>query len=232
MGGGVAAGLGFFAGCDVAGEDDDAVFKGTDKDFEPDVERRGIEGLELGRDAALHGGAVVGGEGLFLVGWESCPEVGADEGVALQDDARGEVSEGAVPVAVDADDGVGCALEDELELVGGGFAGGFGALAVSDLAVIEGDAAFERKDVDVGPDVEGRVVVLEALGDAGHGASGVDFELGVEGLGEDLPEGLAIDVGGCQAAESASLCVGEGDAEVAIEKDKGVWELFEQGVKS
>ncbi len=79
---------------------------------------------------------------------------------------------------------------------------------------------------------KGGVVVLEVLGDAGHGAAGVDFELGVEGLGEDLPEGLAIDVGGGQAAESASLGVGEGDAEVAIEKEDGVWELFEQGVKS
>ena len=149
----------------------------------------------------------------------------------MEDDACGKIGEGAVPVAVDADDGVGCALEDELELVRGGFACGFGALAVGDLAVVEGDAAFEGKDVDVGPDVEGRIVVLEVLGDAGHGAAGVDFELGVEGLGEYLPEGFAIDVGGGQAAESASLGVGEGDAVVAIKKDKGVWELFEQGVK-
>ena len=59
VGGGVATGLGFFAGGDVAGEDDDAIFKGTDEDFEPDVEWRGVEGLELGGDAALHGGAIV-----------------------------------------------------------------------------------------------------------------------------------------------------------------------------
>ena len=79
----VAAGFGLFSGGDVVGEDDDAVFVGTRRDFEPDIEWFGVVGLELGGDALVHSGAVVGGEGLLLVVGEPGPEIGADEVVGL-----------------------------------------------------------------------------------------------------------------------------------------------------
>src|ERR1700692_1547638 len=59
--------------CDVAGKDDDAIFIWASGYFEPDVERFGVVGLELGGDAPFHGGEVVGAEGLLPVGREPVP---------------------------------------------------------------------------------------------------------------------------------------------------------------
>ena len=63
-----------------------------------------------------------------------------------------------------------------------------------------------------------------------HDVAVLVFDLGAEGFGEDLPVGLAVEVGGGEAAEAAAR-VGEGDAPVTVEKENGVGELFEEGVK-
>src|SRR5436190_1163822 len=60
---------------DVAGKDDDAIFIGAGGHFEPDVERFGVIGLELGGNAPFHRGEVIGAEGFLPVGREPLPEV-------------------------------------------------------------------------------------------------------------------------------------------------------------
>ena len=223
-GGGVAKELGAFAVGDVAGEDDDAVFVRASGDFEPDVERLRVVGLELSGDAPLHGGAVVGEKGLLPVGRETVPEVFADERVGFEDGERGAVGEGAVPLAIDADDGVGEYVEDLLKLTDGGVAERFGALAVGDVTIVESDTFVGGDDVDVDPDVEGRVEVLDVLGNASlHDVAVGAFEVGADGFGEELPVGLGVDVGGLEAADADGfgVCVGDGPVGVAAEDGFG-----------
>lgn len=150
-GGGVAPGLGFFSGGDVAGEDDDSIFVGADGDLEPDIEGFWVVGLKLGGDAAIHGGAVVGGEGLVLVEGEAGPEVFADELVGFEDEVGGTVGEGAVPVSIDADDGVGGGFEDLDEVVEGfrwrgAFGGRMVGRAFGTLGRVRGWGRCERRD--------------------------------------------------------------------------------------
>ena len=61
----------------------------------------------------------MGTEGLLPVGRKPVPEVFADEIVALEDGECGVISKGAIPVTVDADDGVRVAVEDLLQFADG-----------------------------------------------------------------------------------------------------------------
>ena len=72
--------------------------------------------------------------------------------------------------------------------------------------------------MEVDPDVVGRVVVLEVGGNAMlHGVAIAVFELRADGRGEELPLRPSIEVGGCDAADSAGLGVGVGDTPFAVE---------------
>src|SRR6202035_5218614 len=133
---------------------------------------------------------------LLPVGRKSLPEVFAYEIVSLKDGESGLVGEGAIPVAIDADNGVRVAIEDLLQVTDGLVAPGFGALESGDVAVVEGDAVVGRKDVDVHPHAEGFAKVLDLLGDASvHGVVMDAFEIGAQRIGEEFPVGFAVDVG-------------------------------------
>ena len=139
------------------------------------------------------------------------------------------VGEGAIPVAVDADDGVRVAVEDLLQLADGLVAAAFGGFASGDVAVVEGDAVVGRKDVNLNPDVEEFVKVLHLLGDASvHDVVADAFELGAQSIGEEFPVGFAVDVGRLDAADSDGFGVGVGDDPVAVEAENGLGNLRDE----
>lgn len=133
------------------------------------------------------------------------------------------IGEGAVPVAVDADDGVRGGVQDLLELTCGGVVEGNGAFAIGDVAVVEANAPVDGEDVDVDPEVERFVEVFDLLGNARlhDDAVGV-FEIGADGFRKKLPVGLGVDVGGLEATDLNSFGVGEGDEPVAVEAEDGI----------
>src|ERR1700694_3831864 len=113
----------------VAEEDDDAVVGGTALDIEPEVERLGVEVLELGGDAIEHGAVEVLAELSGLGGGELFPEVSADEVPFDAEEILGAgVEEGEGPVAGETADGVGSGFEDLPEVAGGGGGAGVGVL--------------------------------------------------------------------------------------------------------
>jgi hypothetical protein len=161
----------------------------------------------------------VGGGGKLL------PDVFADEVVAVEQLDGAGVEEGVVPIAIEADDAVGGGFEDLIEAVGEGVAQGFGAFARAVVAIVEHQAVRNGQDRDVEPDVEGSVEVLDVAVRAGlHAAAVALFDLGADGLGEELPVGFAVEVLGLDAAEAARLFVCEEDAPIVVKDEYRIGE--------
>ena len=151
-------------GGDVSEEDDDAVVGGTDQNGEPEVERFRIEGFELAGDALVHGAlGVVAILPLQLDLGELVRDLFAEQ-IALEAQQLGgaAVEEGELPVAIEADDGVGGGFENLMELADRGVAQGLGPFAVGDVLIVEGDALVGGADVNIDPGVDGFAVSTRA----------------------------------------------------------------------
>jgi hypothetical protein len=148
--------VGLAAAGDVAEEEDDAIVEWTALDGEPEIERVGVEGLELSGDTVVHGTVVVmtdfrrlGSNGKLL------PEVFSEElTFRTQQLLCSPIEEGEVPFAVDAGDGVGGGFEDLPELTDRCVAKKLGAFTVGDVVIVEGDALIGRIDRDIDPAID------------------------------------------------------------------------------
>src|SRR5207302_11152507 len=224
--GGVSKELGTLPVSDVAGDDDDAIFVGASRHFEPDVERLRVVGLEFGGDAPFHGGDVIGAEGFLPVRRKPVPEVFADELVGFENGESGAISKRAVPILVNADDRVHVAVEDLLQLADGLVAHAFSVLASGNVAIVEGDAVLGGKNVDVKPGAERVVKVLGLLRDASmHDVMANPFKFGTQNFGEQLPVRFAVDLSGQNAADPDGLGVGVSDYPVAVEAEQSLRNL-------
>ncbi len=216
---------------DVAEEDDDAVGGGADLDGQPHVEWRGIVVLEVAGDALVHGAVeVIEVTALFEACGELLPDVFADE-IALDGEqfAGAAVEEGEVAGAVDAGDGVGGGLEHLHELVGGCVAEKLGALAIGDIAEVDGDAFVHGEDVDIEPDIVRLAEVFDMGGNAGlHDGAIGSFELCAHHLRKELPMALVAQMGGPDPADSEGFIVCKGDAPLAVKADNRFGHLAEE----
>ncbi len=139
------------------------------------------------------------------------------------------IEKGAVPVPIDADNGVVGGVEDLLQLTDGDVAERFGGLAVGDVAVVKGNAIVDGEDVDVDPEVERRIEVLDVLSDAClHDVAIGTLDLGSDGVRKELPMGFVVDVGGKNAADAHGFSVRVGDDPVGVEAEDGIGYLGEQ----
>ena len=138
--------------------------------------------------------------------------------ISLENGLRGAIKKGAVPVPIDTDYGVGGCVEDLLQLADSDVAEQFGVFAVGDIAVIEGNAFVSGEYVDVDPDAERRIEVLDVLRDATlHDAAIGVLDLGTDSVWKELPMGSVADVGGKNAADPDGFGVRVGNDPVAIE---------------
>ena len=205
---------------DVVKEENNAIVKGAALDGEPNVERVGVEGLKLARDAFLHGSFAVIEDFALLGGGELQPEILAEEFSGRAQQLFGAtIEKGKIPVAVDAGHGVGCGFEDLPELADRGVAKELGAFAVGDVVIIEGYSFVGRVDRDVDPGIDALGVILHVGLLAGaHDVAVEMFKFRTDEVRVDLPIRPAVDdLGRSNSAAAARLLLREGDNPVSID---------------
>jgi hypothetical protein len=83
--------------------------------------------------------------------------------------------------------------------------------------------------VDVNPNVEGFVKVLDLLRDASvHNVVADALEFGTQSVVEEFPVSFTVDVSGLNAADSDGFGVGVGDDPVAVEAEDGLGNLRDE----